>query len=101
MNFWIILLSAIAGVSVGLGISQVICNSLIADNNRVWIRLLKSLELIEIVRQTGESRVYRNVTVVTTPTENDDDEVSWFRQDDTVEMTVEEWEKYKSEHSGC
>lgn len=88
MTFFICLLCLVAGIAIGVGFTQVICTGMVNDTNKVWINALVAMDKMEKQVVDDKITVYENVTVFAS-----DNDISWQKQNNTVEMTYEEWEK--------
>ena len=86
--FWICLLCLIAGIGAGSGIAQIFTTHLLADRDKYWISALMELGKIDEQTVDVDAQVFENVTVVA-----NGDDICWYRQNNTVEMTYEDWEK--------
>lgn len=97
MNFLIALICILAGFGIGLGISQSITSYLIAENtnriNNYWLDILSELDKVDITTDEDDVEVFENVTIVIKHTNEDSDDISWYRQNNTKELSYEEFMK--------
>ena len=97
MSFLIALICILAGFGIGLGISQSITSYLIAENtnriNNYWLDILSELDKVDITTDEDDVEVFENVTIVIKHTNEDSDDISWYRQDNTKELSYEEFMK--------
>lgn len=95
MNFLLALICILAGFGIGLGISQSITSYLISENtnriNNQWIEALSELNKIDVVTNNDDVQVFENVTVMIKSTNTDNDDISWYRQENTKEISYEEF----------
>lgn len=90
MTFFICLLCLVAGIAIGVGFTQVICTGMVNDTNKMWLKALEELDMLETQEIDSDVQVFENVTVIA-----NGDDIQWYRQDNTVEIKYEEWEKRK------
>ena len=95
MPFFIGLLCFCIGGLVGGSIVVAISNGVIANLTETWVNALVALNALDLVVEDEEDKVYKNATVVVETDADGEKTLSWYRQDNTVEMTMEEWEKEK------
>lgn len=94
MTFFICLLCLVAGIAIGVGFTQVICTGMVNDTNKMWLKALEELEMLETQNVDKDTQVFENVTVIA-----NDNDIQWYRQDNTIELSYEEWESKKSEEN--
>jgi len=93
MNFLIILLCILAGIGIGIGIAHMYYYKLLVDYTAFMLKEINDLSDVDVM--TDDDVVYENVTVVVTSNAKGND-IVWYRQNNTRELTVAEWEKEKS-----
>ena len=92
MTFFLSMLILVAGIAIGVGFTQVVCTGMINDTNKMWLDALTEMEKLENQSVDDKTQVFENVTVVA-----NDDDIQWYRQENTIELTYEEWEEKQSE----
>ena len=94
MTLFICLLCLVAGIAIGVGFTQTICTGMVNDTNKMWLKALEELEMLETQNVDKDTQVFENVTVI-----SNNNDIQWYRQDNTIELSYEEWEKKKSEEN--
>jgi len=97
MTFFIGLLCFCIGGLVGGSIVMACANGVIANLTETWVNALVALNALDLVVEDEDDKVYKNATVVVEKDAGGEKTISWYRQDDTIEMTMEEWEKEKEQ----